>query len=91
MSPVRAADESGRLPCSVSGRGLVLAPPQVSKMVFDPLHIVAESGRVGHGFYGGSHVRGRCLVAGLGFGLEGADDLAHLIGLEAASQEGEQG
>ena len=60
-------------------------------MVFDPLHVVAEGGRAGHRFDGRSHVVGRGLMAGVVFGFEAADDLADLVGLEAAGQEGEQG
>ena len=40
-------------------------------MVFDPLHVLAEGGRPGHCFYGGSHVIGRRLVAGAGVRLRG--------------------
>ena len=55
-------------------------PPQVSKMVFDPLHVLAEGGRAGHGFYRGADVICSGLVAGVVFGFEAADDLADLIG-----------
>ena len=60
-------------------------------MVFDPLHVVAESGRLGHFFYGGSHVGGTGLVAGSVFGFRRADDFADLVGFEVAGQECKQG
>ena len=53
-------------------------------MVFDPLHVLAEGGRAGRCFYGGSHVICTGLVAGVVFGFEAADDLADLVRPEAA-------
>ncbi len=50
-----------------------------------------RAGEVGHRLDRRSHVLGRGLVGRVVFGFEAADDLAHLVGLEAAGQEGEQG
>ena len=60
-------------------------------MVFDPLHVLAEGGRTGHCFYRGSHVICRRLVAGVVFGFEAADDLADLIGMQAADRKARRG
>jgi hypothetical protein len=60
-------------------------------MIFDPLQVPTESGRLGHLFYGGSHVRGCRLMTGMGICFEGADDLAHLLGFQVAGEEGEEG
>ena len=53
-------------------------------MVFDPLHVLAEGGELVTASSSGADVICSGLVASVVFGFEAADDLADLIGMQAA-------